>query len=413
MARLADKGFEARFCGGVVRDAVIGKLPKAKLAKKLDTNLDVDMASTAPPQVAMEVLGGAGLKIIPTGMDHGTITIKEKGDNGGRVELTTLRADIKTDGRHAEVKFGEDWQADSNRRDFTINSLYMDNSGKVFDFHNGVADAKTGVLRFIGDPSRRLAEDYLRVLRYFRFHVDFNKMPPDAKTRTALTEAAPHLKKLSGERVYKELKGILAKYAPRTIDLMDELGIFRGLLAYPLNVDAYNSLQSFREQALTSLRLRLRTLRLAVLVAERDAENFAYHLCMPASSRRLFLNLSKNMGDELVATLIAPDSFWQTAVYNHASSLYFLVDWLVATLARQAKTDKHYINRIQEIADFKPKDMPVTGNDVIDITGGEGKQVGEYLNVLKEEWLASKFTMTRDQLLAYLKSHHQKTTRGE
>lgn len=419
MARLADKGFEARFCGGVVRDAVIGKLAKTDL----DIDMDIDMATTALPQVAMEVLEKAGLKIGTIGIDHGTITIRESAENRVRVELTSLRRDIKTDGRHAEVEFGEDWQADSNRRDFTINSLTMDGNGKVFDFQGGVADAKDGVLRFIGDPHTRLAEDYLRVLRYFRFHVDFNNMPPDAKTRTALREAAPHLKKLSGERIYKELNGILAKYAPKTIDLMDELEILRGLLDYPLNVDAYKNLQSLRKQLLTSLRLRLRfkMLRLAVLVAERDAENFAYHLHMPASSRRLFLNLSKNMEDELVTTLIAPDSFWQTAVYRRASSLYFLVDWLVATLAR---TGRHYDymknpddikQRIREIANFKPKKMPVTGNDVMKITGAEGKEVGVLLDMLEEEWLASKFTMTREELLAQLKSHHTKTKtqRGE
>jgi poly(A) polymerase len=161
IAALAKHDAEVRFCGGVVRDLMIGQLKWPEP--------DIDMASPMPPKMAANILKAAGLRVIPTGIAHGTITVMLPSDPACKVELTTLRSDHKTDGRHAEVRFIEDWHADASRRDFTCNSLYMTASGVVIDPFGGLDDLDAGIVRFIGNPNDRIAEDVLRIFRFFRF----------------------------------------------------------------------------------------------------------------------------------------------------------------------------------------------------------------------------------------------------
>ena len=156
--------------GGIIRDVLSGQ--------KIPDHPDIDMAMTLPPDLAMSVLKKAGLRVIPTGLDHGTITVFEKHNDAEKVELTTLRVDLKTDGRHADVAFTEDWYGDAERRDFTINAIYLGYDGTLYDPFHGQDDLQKGIVRFIGDADLRIQEDYLRMLRYFRFYAGFAKTPP-------------------------------------------------------------------------------------------------------------------------------------------------------------------------------------------------------------------------------------------
>lgn len=207
----------ARVVGGAVRDTLLGIAVS-----------DLDIATPLDPQEVMRRLEGAGIKVIPTGVAHGTITAVS---SGTVVEVTTLRRDVTTDGRRATVAFTDDWKEDAARRDFTINALYADlQSDTVYDYFGGLADLAARHVRFIGDPLRRIAEDHLRILRFFRFLARFGDSP-DAESLDACTARANDLMALSRERIADELlKLVVAKDAVRVIALMLERGILRPVL---------------------------------------------------------------------------------------------------------------------------------------------------------------------------------------
>lgn len=203
---------DARFVGGAVRDTLLG-LPVA----------DVDLATPHAPDRVVTLLQAAGIKAVPTGIAHGTITAVS---SGAVVEVTTLRRDVSTDGRRATVAFTDDWREDAARRDFTINALYADpKTGEIFDYFDGLADLEKRHIRFIGDPLQRIAEDHLRILRFFRFLARFGDTP-DPAALEACTERANDLMALSRERIRDELlKLLVAPDAVRVLQLMVERGI--------------------------------------------------------------------------------------------------------------------------------------------------------------------------------------------
>jgi poly(A) polymerase len=188
------------FVGGCVRDALLGR----------PTN-DVDLCVACPPARTVALLEAAGLKAVPTGFDHGTVTAVA---NGRGFEVTTLRRDVATDGRHAQVAFTDDVALDAARRDFTMNALYADGAGRVRDPLGGLADLRAGRVRFIGDAARRIAEDRLRVLRFFRFTAWFSRTGVDARGLAACAAAADTLGRLSAERVGQEMRRLLAAPDP-------------------------------------------------------------------------------------------------------------------------------------------------------------------------------------------------------
>ena len=208
------KGGHARFVGGAVRDFLLGEHPG-----------DLDLATTHPPDEAIRRLEAAGIKAVPTGIDHGTVTAIS---SGTVVEVTSLRADVSTDGRRATVAFTDDWREDAGRRDFTINALYADPySGELHDYFGGLDDLKSRTVRFIGEPLQRIAEDHLRILRYFRFHARYGHGDPDPHALQACTERANDLMALSRERIADELLKLLALDDPTpTIRLMLDRGLF-------------------------------------------------------------------------------------------------------------------------------------------------------------------------------------------
>ncbi|MFL5281153.1 MAG: CCA tRNA nucleotidyltransferase [Rhodopila sp.] len=212
LGRIWDALPEARVVGGAVRDALLGR-PVA----------DIDLATPRPPEQVAEALGKAGIRVVPTGLAHGTVTAVA---DGRGFEITTLRQDVETDGRHAVVAFTADWAADARRRDFTINALSMARDGSIFDYAGGIGDLRAQRVRFVGDPAVRIAEDYLRILRYFRFQSRYGQTPPDDATQAALRAGIPGLARLSIERVWTELRRVLAAPNPASgVRLMETLGV--------------------------------------------------------------------------------------------------------------------------------------------------------------------------------------------
>src|SRR5215831_17489485 len=218
LALLDCDGEEARVVGGAVRNAL--------LREPLG---DIDVATTALPQEVMRRVEAAGFKAVPTGLEHGTITVVAAGQP---FEVTTLREDVETDGRHAKVAFGRDWRRDAERRDFTINALSAARDGTVYDYVGGLADIAARRVRFIGDAATRIAEDYLRILRFFRFHAAYGEGAPDPAGVAACIAGREGLEQLSRERVRMEVIKLLgARHPVPALAVMTEAGLLDQVLA--------------------------------------------------------------------------------------------------------------------------------------------------------------------------------------
>jgi poly(A) polymerase/tRNA nucleotidyltransferase (CCA-adding enzyme) len=344
----------ARPVGGCVRDALAG-VPVA----------DIDLATPDAPEDVIVALERAGLRAIPTGLAHGTVTALAHGQS---FEITTLRRDVETDGRHAVVAFTDDWREDAARRDFTINAMSLLPDGTVVDYFGGASDLRAGIVRFVGDAATRIAEDYLRILRFFRFFARYGTGQPDAVA--AIAEALPGLALLSGERVWSELKRILAAPAPdAALALMARLGVLAALLPAarltpldPLPADPLLRLAALLPQGAAPLKL-----------SGEEAARFAALQGAPpppepddAALRRLLANVP---ADILIGRA-----------------------WL-------AGRDPGLRARI---ASMPAPVFPLHGRDLAAAGVPPGPRMGEILRRLRGLWLAGGCVAGRDSLLAEL-----------
>jgi poly(A) polymerase len=370
---------EARFVGGAVRNALLG-VPV----------VDIDIAVPMPPEDAMAWLKAKGIRTIETGMDHGTVTAV----SGAHVfEVTSLRRDVETDGRHAKVAFTYDWAQDAARRDFTINALYADADGAIFDYATGVADLGAGKVRFMGDPRTRIAEDYLRVLRLFRFHAWYGKGEIDAEGLRAAIDAKGKLKTLSAERIAKELLRLLEAQSPGLVmRVMAQSGILAELLP--------GDLQLPRLERMTALDAdRDAILRLAALLPGSDA---AAH----AAADRLRLSnadrarLEQALGGEAIGTdLSAKDA--ARLLYRWGPARFR--DKVLLQRAGTPGEAGPWKSLLELAQNWQRPRFPLTGRDVMQAGVPEGPQVGRVLAALENGWVEGDFAVSESDLRARLK----------
>jgi poly(A) polymerase len=278
LAVLDRDGEEARIVGGAVRNALLG-VPVG----------DIDIATTANPQEVSRRVAAAGFKPVPTGIEHGTITVVA---DGRPFEVTTLREDVETYGRHAKVVFGRDWRRDAERRDFTINALSASRDGTIHDYVGGLADVAERRVRFIGEPARRIAEDYLRILRFFRFHAAYGHGAPDPAGVAACIAGRAGLDQLSRERVRMELiKLLLAEHAVPALAVMTEAGLLEQVLGgVPLLASASNMIKLEAELVLAPDPVR-RLGALAVSIVE-DAERLRERLRLTNAEHEQLMSMA-------------------------------------------------------------------------------------------------------------------------
>src|SRR4051812_37539437 len=256
---------EARFVGGAVRNALLG-VPV----------VDIDIAVPMPPQEALARLKAKNIKVVETGLDHGTVTAIA---GTHAFEITSLRRDVETDGRHAKVAFTDDWAQDAWRRDFTINALYASGDGEIFDYATGVEDLIAGRVRFMGEAAARIAEDYLRVLRLFRFHAWYGRGDVDAAGLRAAAAAKDKLKTLSAERIAKELLRLLEAMRPGPVlRVMAATGILSELLPGALQLPRLEKLAELEaDNFLDNSLARDSLLRLAALLPDAETAHLVSH----------------------------------------------------------------------------------------------------------------------------------------
>lgn len=387
MDALVGDGGDARFVGGVVRNALLHQLVS-----------DIDIATPLVPDEVAKRLQAAGLGAVPTGIEHGTITAIA---NSKPFEITTLRRDVSTDGRRATVAFTTDWKEDAARRDFTMNALYASRSGEVFDYFGGIADLESGRVRFVGDPITRIREDYLRILRLFRFYAWYGKGELDADALRAAAAEKAGLAKLSGERVQKEMLRLLAAEDPvPVLRVMGATGILTEIIPASANLQRFARLVAVDQGNFFDADPLL---RLAALLPDDIS------LVRTLSERWKLANADR---DRLIDVATAREKIVSYLSMKEVRKLLYMLGqqrFRDRVRLRWAEDSKES-NSIQwralvAMADAwqRPK-FPLTGRDVMNAGVAEGPLVGRILSEVEEWWIDSDFTEDEFSLAERLKA---------
>ncbi|MFB2550628.1 CCA tRNA nucleotidyltransferase [Ensifer soli] len=388
---LNGEGAETRIAGGAVRNSLMG-VPAG----------DIDLATTLTPDAIVSRAQSAGIRSVPTGIAHGTVTLVV---DGVPFEVTTLRRDVATDGRHAEVAFTDDWKADAERRDLTINALYADRSGTVVDLVGGLADIETRTVRFIGRAEDRVAEDHLRILRFFRFFAFYGAGRPDAEGLRACARARGSLAKLSAERVWSETKKLLSAPDPgRALLWMRQAGILTEILpeTEKWGIDAIPAL--IKAEAAFGWEAEP-LVRLAAMVPP-DPERLA------ALGARLRLSRAEQAflagwAEAPALTETMADTTLERLLYRHGRHGIATRIRLSLALARAASGDDPsrmaavaaWSRRLAHALEWKKPVFPVSGADLLAAGMVAGPDLGETLSRLEERWVAGNFRAGKADLL--------------
>lgn len=382
MEALEAGGGKARFVGGSVRNALLGQ-----------SVIDIDIATTLKPINAVAALKSAGIGVALTGVEHGTITAVA---NGKPFEVTTLRRDVSTDGRRATVAFTNDWAEDAARRDFTMNAIYADRKGHLYDPTGGIADLKAGRVRFVGDADARIREDYLRILRLFRFHAWYGRGEIDADAVVAAEKNRAGLKKLSGERTQKELLRLLEAENPLpSFQVMHTRHLSEQILPEPLRLERLASLIDIvRTQGIE----RPPILALAALLSTKEqARAVAADLRLSNADReRLTGALSADA--ELNPGMTRPEL--RRALYRFGAER--TLDLLLLGWAGNPKLTG-WEDLLHGVREWTHPEFPIDGRDALDAGLREGPGVGRALAAVERWWVDQDFGPGREALLAKLK----------
>ena len=379
-------GGTLRFVGGAVRDTLAGR----------HNDFDLDLASDLSPDELVEACQDYGIKTIPVGLKFGTVGVIM--DNQV-LEVTSLRKDIKTDGRHAEVEFTDDWSVDASRRDLTINAVYADLYGNVFDYYNGITDLENGVVRFIGNPDERIKEDYLRIMRFFRFYSIFSKQAINKDALKACVNNKDGLRTLSIERVRDELFKLLV--TPRAAETM-QIIFDNDILSYflpskSIHIKALHNLTKLVEDMKYEGNF-LRRLFVLYQPNASEAENIARTLRFSKRQKDNFVNWAKiNLMPENISTLCQRLRF----IYRYGKN--FCLDKILLTAAIYEIDSEKAANVLQEVENAIVPIFPLRGRDLIEHKIAFGEKIGQVLALLEQQWIDSNFNLTRDELLEFAK----------
>jgi poly(A) polymerase len=388
LAALGAGGAELRFVGGCVRDAVAGR-PIG----------DIDIATPEPPELVIRRLEEAGLKAVPTGIDHGTVTAVA----GGRpFEVTTLRRDVETFGRRARIAYTDDWREDAARRDLTINALSCTPEGRLYDYFGGLDDLAAGRVRFVGDPRQRIAEDRLRLLRFFRFMAWYGRDGPDPDGLAAAVAAAPEMAQLSGERIQGEMLKLLAAPNPaQALALMAEGGVLGHAMLSRFNLRRLAAL--IEAEAIAGFPADP-VRRLGALLDEGEAG------ARRVAERWRLANADR---DRLLTTAAAglalspgmPPQARRFALYRVGSARWrdlVLAAWAEALAEGRAGAPKGWIDLLRLPELWTPPALPVKGRDLVKLGLSPGPEIGDLMAKLEAWWVEEDFAPDRQACLDWV-----------
>lgn len=365
----------ARFVGGAVRDGLLGRAVT-----------DIDVATSLPPETVMERLGKAGIATVPTGLAHGTVTVALP---GRAIEITTLRRDVETDGRHAKVAMIDDWDEDARRRDFTINALYLDDAGNLYDPVGGRADLRSGRVRFIGNAETRIGEDALRLLRFYRFFAHYGKGEADRDARAACRKLASLATSLSAERVQAELFMLLRADNPvPALQIMAADGVLAAILPEAVRLDRLSRLIAIEREPDA-----LRRLVALVAVDRAGATALAKRLRLANDQRA---RLEAMVAPAWPIDLSASEPRQRRALYKLGRGIYRDLVMLSGDASRGP--------RLLSMADMLAIPVfPLKGADIAALGIPQGPEIGRWLGEIERWWEDEDFAPNRAACLAELK----------
>ena len=395
---LSADGADVRFVGGCVRDALLGR-----------ESTDIDLGTPDRPERVMALLARAGIEThtVPRGIAHGTVIVVA---DGSRFEITTLRRDERTDGRHAEVAFTDDWREDAARRDFSFNAMSMTPNGRLYDYFGGQADLTAGRVRFVGDPATRIAEDHLRLLRFFRFFAWYGQGAPDAAALAACKAAVHTIRTLSGERVRGEILKLLS--APDPVPsvsamqdagvlarLLPDAGVLARILPIELGAETLARLVPIEEQVAAPDPIR----RLAAMIADASPDYperpvvdglITGRLLQTAADARRIISVVK-LSTSLSANL---DRRGQRALVYRNGQAHFR-DAVLLAWAKRGENEAIWRAMLETADAWESPALPITGADLLARGVPEGPEVGQYLTAVEDWWIEHDFAPDRAALL--------------
>ena len=373
---------EIRYVGGCVR--------KILYSEEVD---DIDLAVNLSPDQVSEILKKKNIKFYITGIDHGTITalIDKK-----KFEITSLRKDISTDGRHAKVEFSNNWYEDASRRDFTINSIYADIQGNLYDPFDGKKDIKNGEIRFIGEADKRIKEDYIRILRYVRFFLNYSKKKHDPNITKIIKKNLEGFHKISAERLLDEFKKLVNSKG--FLKLTDDVFCFEIIkLIFPQfkNIEIYNNLNNFAKKNINDLDF-IFLISLMIIDGSDNAEYFIYKFNLSKKDQKRILFLNDFFSVINNNKTFSHKNLQKIFYYDGKQSL---LDLLYFKIFRSKKIDKRLVDFIKLFKDMKPPLLPLRAITLMTKYNiPEGKELGSKLKKIEEKWVDNNFKISEKEV---------------
>ena len=379
---------EVRFVGGCVRKLINNEVVD-----------DIDLSTNLRPEKVIEILKNNNINFYETGINHGTVTAVI---NDKSFEITSLRKDIKTDGRHAQVEYTKDWLDDASRRDFTINAIYSDIEGNLFDPFNGKNDLKNGLIKFIGDPAIRIKEDYLRILRYIRFSLVYSKYQHDKNTLKIIKQNLSGLKIVSKNRQLQELKKIISIEDFNKINLNKYLKeLF--LLIFPeiKLINRINNLDNLKNDILRNKSFEF-ILSILLIDNTEDCDYFIYKYNLSNKEKDKINLLNSIFSEEPNSEYFTKDNLLKILLQKGKENLIDILDFKILI----SKKNKDQLLDIKNFFNnFEVPEMPVKAKDlIVKFQLKEGKMLGSILREIEEQWLNNNFKISNTQIENIVKS---------
>ncbi len=382
------KNSEIRYVGGCVRKAINHEL--------ID---DIDLAVNLNPNNICEILKKNNIKFFKTGIEHGTVTVLT---NKKKFEVTSLRKDILTDGRHAKVEFSNDWYEDASRRDFTINSIYADIDGNLFDPFDGKKDLENGEIKFIGEPEKRIKEDYLRILRYIRFFLNYSKKKHNQNVTKIIKKNLDGFGKISPERLLREFKKLV--YSSGFSKLTKDKFCFEIIkLIFPQfkNINIFKKLNNFAKEKINKLDFIL-LISLMIIDDTDNADYFIYKFNISKKDEKRILFLNNFFSSKINSKTFSKKNLDKILYFNGKQSL---LDLLYFQTFRSKKVDKKLVEMIEF---FKDKEAPLLPLRAITLMTEynipEGKELGVKLKKIEEKWVENNFEISKLEVQKIIKN---------
>ena len=361
---------------------------------------DIDLATTLKPEEVIQIFSKTSFKIIKSGIDHGTLTLLKNGKN---FEITTLREDILTDGRHAKVVFGKDWRADSDRRDFTINAIYLSPNGKLFDPQGGYKDLKNSKIKFIGDPENRIKEDYLRILRFLRFVIQYEDLSSDKQVYNIIKKNLNGIITLSKERVFSELNKIINSENLITIFKNKDLNeIFK--IIFP-ELKYLDRLKKINKKIYKNIMQSEKDIVLALLIIDQsNNHNYFAHKYKVSNLLRDNLNFYHKYFYEYKKNKnFFTIDLKKNIFYHGKNKMKSLAKFC---FIRNNKNYNYIQKNLKEIENSKIPEFPVNGKYLLDRGFKSGKKIGEVLKKIELKWIENNFIIKNEDLDKFLKKYN-------